>query len=66
VFAVAGIKDIIAKQRGSNNKVTNARVTMKALAMLKKTARTAPKVSVATSEGDTTVVPASPKVKKAA
>lgn len=66
VFAVAGIKDIIAKQRGSNNKVTNARVTMKALAMLKKTARTAPKVSVATSEEDTTVVPASPKVKKAA
>lgn len=36
VFAVAGIKDILAKQRGTNNPITNARVTMKALSMLKK------------------------------
>lgn len=62
VFAVAGIKDIIAKQRGSNNKVTNARVTMKALAMLKKTARTAPKTTpVTVLEGEATVAPKTTK-----
>lgn len=51
VFAVAGIKDILAKQRGGNNPITNARVTMKALAALKKVAKVAPKaVAVATEE----------------
>lgn len=43
VFAVAGIKDILAKQRGGNNPITNARVTMKALAALKKVAKITPK-----------------------
>ncbi len=35
IFAVSGIKDIIAKQHGAPNKITNARVAMKALASLK-------------------------------
>lgn len=35
VFAVAGIKDIIAKQHGSPNTITNTRVTLKALSSLK-------------------------------
>lgn len=37
IFAVSGIKDIIAKQHGAPNKITNARVTMKALKALKPT-----------------------------
>ena len=35
IFAVSGIKDVIAKQHGAPNKITNARVTMTALACLK-------------------------------
>jgi small subunit ribosomal protein S5 len=35
IFAISGIKDIIAKQHGSPNKITNARVTIKALSALK-------------------------------
>lgn len=35
VFAVAGIKDIIAKQHGAPNTITNTRVTLKALQSLK-------------------------------
>jgi small subunit ribosomal protein S5 len=35
VFAVSGIKDVIAKQHGSPNPITNARVALKALAALK-------------------------------
>ncbi len=35
IFAVSGIKDIIAKQHGAPNRITNARVTMKALTSLK-------------------------------
>jgi len=35
IFAVSGIKDVIAKQHGAPNGVTNARVTMKALKALK-------------------------------
>ncbi len=35
IFAVSGIKDIIAKQHGSPNGITNARVTMRALRALK-------------------------------
>lgn len=35
VFAVSGIKDIIAKQHGSPNRITNTRVTLKALKALK-------------------------------
>lgn len=49
VFAVAGIKDILAKQRGANNPITNARVTMKALSGLKKATKVAPKVAPVTS-----------------
>ncbi len=37
IFSVSGIKDIIAKQHGAPNKITNARVAMKALASLKPT-----------------------------
>lgn len=56
VFAVAGIKDIIAKQRGTNNPITNARVTMKALATLKKVAKVSLKtVSASTPETTETV-----------
>jgi small subunit ribosomal protein S5 len=35
IFAVSGIKDVIAKQHGAPNDITNARVTLKALASLK-------------------------------
>lgn len=35
IFAVSGVKDVIAKQHGAPNKITNARVCMKALAALK-------------------------------
>lgn len=35
IFAVSGIKDVIAKQHGAPNKITNARVTMTALRALK-------------------------------
>ena len=35
LFAVSGIKDVIAKQHGAPNKITNARVAIKALASLK-------------------------------
>ena len=35
IFAVSGIKDIIAKQHGAPNGITNARVTLKALSLLK-------------------------------
>lgn len=38
IFAVSGIKDIIAKQHGAPNDITNARVTLKALSALKPTA----------------------------
>ena len=31
IFAVSGVKDILAKQLGTNNPITNARVVMKAL-----------------------------------
>jgi small subunit ribosomal protein S5 len=37
IMAVSGIKDIIAKQHGAPNGITNARVTLKALASLKPT-----------------------------
>ena len=40
VFAVAGIKDIIAKQHGAPNTITNTRVTLKALQSLKPTSLT--------------------------
>ena len=35
IFAVSGVKDVIAKQHGAPNKITNARVTMSAIAALK-------------------------------
>jgi len=35
IFAVSGVKDVIAKQHGAPNTVTNARVTLKALSSLK-------------------------------
>lgn len=35
IFAVSGIKDVIAKQHGAPNRITNARVAMKALASIK-------------------------------
>lgn len=35
VFAVSGIKDVIAKQHGAPNTITNTRVTLKALQSLK-------------------------------
>jgi small subunit ribosomal protein S5 len=35
IFAVSGIKDVIAKQHGAPNDITNARVTLKALQALK-------------------------------
>mgnify|MGYP000888838142 FL=1 len=35
VFAVAGLKDVIAKQHGAPNTITNTRVTLKALQSLK-------------------------------
>lgn len=35
IFAVSGIKDVIAKQHGAPNDITNARVTIKALSLLK-------------------------------
>ncbi len=77
VFAVAGIKDILAKQRGGNNSITNARVTMKALASLKKVKITPKTPVVVTTEEEvvapkvetpkvaTKKAPAAPKAKKA-
>ena len=53
VFAVAGIKDILAKQRWTTNSITNARVTMKALASLKQVSKIASK---ATSHSSSEVV----------
>lgn len=35
VFAVSGIKDVIAKQHGAPNRITNTRVTLKALQAIK-------------------------------
>ncbi len=35
IFAVSGVKDVIAKQHGSPNRITNARVAIKALASIK-------------------------------
>lgn len=35
MLSVSGITDVIAKQHGAPNGITNARVTMKALASLK-------------------------------
>lgn len=65
VFAVAGIKDILAKQRGGNNPITNARVTMKALAALKKIPKVTAKIApVATPEEG--VAPAKVEVPKVA
>jgi small subunit ribosomal protein S5 len=66
VFAVAGIKDILAKQRGGNNPITNARVTMKALAALKKV-KVTPKATPVVSEEVAVApkVPVAPKAKKA-
>ncbi|MBP9779115.1 30S ribosomal protein S5 [Candidatus Gracilibacteria bacterium] len=40
IFAVSGIKDIIAKQHGAPNGITNARVAMKALQALKPLSQT--------------------------
>jgi len=37
--AVSGLKDVIAKQHGGSNPITNARVTMKAFASLKPTSQ---------------------------
>lgn len=68
VFAVAGIKDILAKQRGTNNPITNARVTMKALASLKKVAKVTPKAvpAVASEEVKTEAPKVAPAKKPAA
>jgi len=57
IFAVSGIKDILAKQRGANNPITNARVTMKALSTLKKVAVRPMKTSVVSEEGTKEVAP---------
>lgn len=78
IFAVAGIKDILAKQRGGNNPITNARVTIKALSNLKKVARITPKAAPVTSTEEVKTEapvapakkapakkPAAPKAKKA-
>jgi hypothetical protein len=37
MFAVSGIRDVIAKQHGAPNMITNARVALKALKALKPT-----------------------------
>lgn len=37
IFAVSGIRDVLAKQHGAPNMITNARVTLKALKSLKPT-----------------------------
>lgn len=50
VFAVSGIRDILAKQRGTNNPITNARVTLKALSALKKVTPRPVKAPVGTEE----------------
>ena len=63
IFAVSGIKDIIAKQHGAPNGITNARVTMKALQSLKPLAlvrefgkvQTAPAAVTSEAKGETPV-----------
>jgi ribosomal protein S5 len=39
ICSVSGLKDVIAKQHGSSNPITNARVAMKAFAALKPTSQ---------------------------
>lgn len=62
IFAVSGIKDILAKQRGANNPITNARVTMKALSSLRKVTPRLIKTPVVAEE---TVKEVTPKVTEA-
>ena len=68
VFAVSGVKDVIAKQHGAPNTVTNARVTLKALQSLKPTtqiksfaAKTASSEKKVASEKETTDEKPAPK-----
>lgn len=65
MFAVSGIKDIIAKQHGAPNGITNARVAMKALRSLKPMSqvRTFAKVKTSTEE---VVAPTEVKTEKKA
>jgi small subunit ribosomal protein S5 len=64
IMAVSGIKDIIAKQHGAPNGITNARVTMKALSLLKPTHLVKNFSKVVSS--DTTEAVATPTDKKSA
>lgn len=63
VFAVSGIKDILAKQRGTNNPITNARVTLKALSTLKKVTARPVKAPVVAEEGTKEITPKVTEVK---
>lgn len=64
IFAVSGIKDIIAKQHGAPNGITNARVTMKALSLLKPLSLTK-RFDSQKSESASTEAPETTSVKKA-
>ena len=71
IFAVSGIKDVIAKQHGAPNKITNARVAIKALASLKplalmttfgaKKTEKSEEVKVSTPKKEAPAKPAAPK-----
>lgn len=74
IFAVSGIKDIIAKQHGAPNMITNARVALKALRALKpssmnidfsskKSSADAPQVTEEVSEKKAVAKKAAPKKK---
>lgn len=65
IFAVSGIKDILAKQRGGNNPITNARVTLKALSCIKPVVKFASK-KVATEATTEVVAPAATEEVKVA
>ncbi len=71
ICSVSGLKDVIAKQHGSSNPITNARVAMKAFSALKPTSqiKSFAKVVATTESTETPSVakkaPAAPVAKKA-
>ncbi len=67
ICSVSGLKDVIAKQHGSSNPITNARVAMKAFAALKPTSqiKAFAKVVTTTEKTETTPVTKKTPAKKA-
>ena len=72
ICSVSGLKDVIAKQHGGSNPITNARVAMRAFASLKPVSQIKSFAKAPAAEGETTPaveakkVPAKPPVAKKA